>query len=367
MKDARAEKVADILTEYSVPVSEGQLVSIQGSTVSEPLMLAIYERVLARGAQAILRPTLEHAEPVFYRLASDSQLDYVWPTEQWFMENLDARFVVIGDTNSKQLTHVDPAKQARVAQARRPVMETFMRRQAAKELLWCVTMFPTEANAIDADMSLEEYEDFFYGACLIDKSDPIGEWKALAERHQRIIDWMRGRRDIHIEGDGTDLYLAVEGRVWEPANGDANFPDGELFTAPVEDRTRGTVSFSYPAFASGKSVEGIQLEFKAGRVVKATAKRNQEFLQRMLDTDPGARVLGELGIGTNYGIKEFTGSVLLDEKIGGTIHLAVGAAYPETGGSNESAIHWDMVCDLRRGGRITVDGEPLMEDGKLLV
>lgn len=367
MKDGRAEAVADILTEYSVPVSDGQLVSIQGSVAAEPLMLAIYERILARGAHAILRPSLEHAEPVFYRVAQSQQLDFVWPTERWFMENLDARFVVIGDTNTKQLTNVDPGKQARVAQARRPVMETFMRRQAAKELLWCVTMFPTEANAIDASMSLAEYEDFFYGACLVDRPDPIGEWKALAERHQRIIDWMQGRSDVHIEGDGTDLHLSVEDRIWEPANGDANFPDGELFTAPVENRTRGRISFSYPAFANGKSVEGIELEFREGRVVKAAAKSNQEFLQRMLDTDPGARVLGELGIGTNYGIKEFTGSVLLDEKIGGTVHLAVGAAYPETGGSNESAIHWDMVCDLRRGGRITVDGDPLMEDGKLLV
>jgi aminopeptidase len=367
VKDARAEKVADILTEYSVPVSKGQLVSIQGNVEGEPLMLAIYERVLARGANAILRPTFEHAEPILYRAVSAEQLDFVWPTDHWFMEHLDARFVVIADTNTKQLTNVDPAKQARVAQARKPVFDTFMRRQAAKELLWCVTMFPTEANAIDAAMSRDEYEDFFYGACLVDKPDPIAEWKALAERHQSIIDWLRGRRDVHIEGDGTDLHLAVDDRVWEPANGDANFPDGELFTAPVEDRTRGMVSFSYPAFANGKAVEGIQLEFKDGRVSRASARSNEDFLHRMLDTDAGARILGELGIGTNYGIKEFTGSTLLDEKMGGTVHLAVGAAYPETGGSNESAIHWDMVCDLRRGGRITVDGEPLMEDGQLLV
>jgi aminopeptidase len=178
---------------------------------------------------------------------------------------------------------------------------------------------------------------------------------------------MEGRNLVHIEGEGTDLFLEVGGRVFEEASGKFNFPDGEFFTGPIEDRTRGVVSFSYPAIWQGKAVEGIQLVFEEGRVVSATSRTNQEFLLQMLDADHGARVLGELGIGTNYGIREFSGSILLDEKIGGTVHLALGASYPETGGLNASAIHWDMVCDLRQGGRITVDGDLLMENGKLLV
>jgi aminopeptidase len=230
-----------------------------------------------------------------------------------------------------------------------------------------VTLYPTEAYAMDADMSLTAYEDFFYRACLADKQDPISEWKQMAERQARIVEWLKGRKEIHIQGDGTDLKLGIEDRIFETAAGEYNLPDGEIFTGPVEDQTQGVVTFSYPAIEAGRRVEGIRLEFDQGRVVKARAESNEEFLITTLDTDAGSRVLGELGIGTNYGLTAFTGSTLLDEKIGGTIHLALGASYPETGGQNHSAIHWDMVCDLRKGGRITVDGDRLMEDGKLLV
>ncbi|MDQ4065053.1 MAG: aminopeptidase, partial [Actinomycetota bacterium] len=229
------------------------------------------------------------------------------------------------------------------------------------------TLFPTEAHAQEAEMSLAEYEDFYYGACLVDAPDPVAEWRKVAERHARLIEWMQGRKEVHIEGEGTDLTLGVADRIFLPADGKENFPDGEFFTGPEEDKTNGHVTFTYPAIYGGTAVEGIRLEFENGRVVDASAQKNEDYLIKTLDTDPGARVLGELGIGTNYGITEFTGEILLDEKIGGTIHLALGASYPESGGRNESAIHWDMVCDLRRGGRISVDGDTLMEDGKLVV
>ena len=367
MGDERVEKVAEILTEYSIPLEPGKTAVVQGSTLAEPLLLAIYERLLRRGVHPYLRPSFPHAERIFYERANDDQLAYVWEPDLWVMQEIDARYVVIAEPNTKQLSKIDSAKQAAAARARKPILDTFMRRSAAKELLWVGTLLPTEAYAMDAGMSLADYEDFYYGACLLDQADPIAEWKAIAVRHQRLVEWLKGRNLVHIEGEGTDLHLEVADRVFEPANGNYNFPDGECFTAPIEDRTRGTVTFSYPAIYNGKSVEGIQLVFEEGRVVSATARTNQDFLTQMLDTDHGSRVLGELGIGTNYGIKQFSGSILLDEKIGGTVHLALGAAYPETGGVNESAIHWDMVCDLRGGGRITVDGEVLMEDGKLLV
>ena len=220
---------------------------------------------------------------------------------------------------------------------------------------------------MDAEMSLHEFEDFYYSACLVHADDPVAEWRKTAERHQRLIEWMKGRNEVHIEGEGTDLYLEVGGRKFLPADGKENFPDGEIFTGPKEDLTRGHISFTYPAIFGGRSVEGIRLEFERGRVVEASATKNEDYLFKTIDTDSGARVLGELGIGTNYGIETFTGELLLDEKMGGTVHLALGAAYPESGGVNESAIHWDMVCDLRKGGSITVDGDRLMEDGKLLV
>lgn len=367
MRDARVERMADVLVDYSVEVKENELVSIRGGYAAEPLMLALYRRCLDRGAHPILRPTIPQAAPLLYRFAKDHQLEYVWEPERWFIENLDVEFAIIADTNTRQLSKIDPARQILASKARRPLFDRRMERGASGELRWNVTLFPTEAIAMDAEMSLDEYEDFFYGACFVDRDDPVAEWKKVAEQHARIVEWMKGRKEVHLQGEGTDLYLDITDRIFIPADGTANFPDGEIFTGPVETATRGTVSFTYPAIYGGQAVEGITLEFREGRVVEAKAAKNEDFLIKTLDTDDGARILGELGIGTNFGITAFSGEILLDEKIGGTVHLAVGASYPETGGVNRSAVHWDMVCDLRSGGAVTVDGDVLVEDGKLLV
>jgi aminopeptidase len=365
MRDDRVERVADVLVDYSVAVKEDDLVAIRGPYTAEPLMLALYRRCLERGAHPLIRPTIPAAAPLLYRFAQDHQLEFVWEPERWFVENLDVDFSIIADTNTRQLSKADPARQVMASQARRPIMDRRMERGATGELRWNVTLFPTEAIAMDAQMSLGEYEDFFYRACLIQAEDPIAEWRRVAEHQDSLVKWMEGRREVHLEGEGTDLHLDVAGRTFVSADGTANFPDGEIFTGPVEDGTHGYVTFSYPAIYGGQAVEGIRLEFEGGRVVDARADKNEKFLLSTLDADPGARVLGELGIGTNFGIEEFSGEILLDEKIGGTVHLAVGASYPETGGLNRSAVHWDMVCDLRAGGRITVDGEVLMESGRL--
>jgi aminopeptidase len=367
MRDVRVERLADILVDYSVGIREGDLVEIRGTYVAEPLILAIYKRCLERDAYPVIRASIPQAQPLFYRFAKEHQLEFIWETDKWLNTNLDASFSIISDTNTRQLSRIDPKQQTTVARARKELNDTWMKRAADGEYRWNVTLFPTEAYAMDAQMSLAEYEDFYFAACLVDAEDPVGEWRKLSDRHDQLIKWMSGRNEIHIEGEGTDLILEVGGRKFVPANGKENFPDGEIFTGPLEDKTRGVVSFSYPAIYGGQAVEGIKLTFEQGRIVEASASTNEDYLIKTLDADPGARVLGELGIGTNYGITAFTGEILLDEKIGGTVHLAVGASYPETGGVNESAIHWDMVCDLRRGGRITVDGDVLMEDGQLLV
>jgi aminopeptidase len=367
MRDERVDQLADVLTEYSLPLEAGQLAVVEGTTLAEPLMLALYERLLKRGVLVRLESAFPHTAEVFFANANQAQLDYLWEPDRWLRETVDARFVVLADVNTRQLSRVDPAKQAALSRSRKVLSDISMRRTAAQQMRWTVTLLPTEAYAMDAGMSLAEYEDFYFNACLVDKADPVAEWTAMAARHAKLLDWMRGRNLVHIEGEGTDLFLEVGQRVFVEGSGHFNFPDGEFFTGPIEDRTRGVVSFSYPAIYQGKSVEGIQLVFEEGRVVSATSRTNQDFLLQMLDTDDGARVLGELGIGTNYGIREFTGSILLDEKIGGTVHLALGMSYPETGGLNDSAIHWDIICDLRRGGRITVDGDLLMQDGKLLI
>lgn len=367
MKDQRAEKLADILVDYSLNIGEGDLVRIRGAYLVEPLIVALYQRCLERGANPVVRAAIPALEPIFYRHANDDQLSFIAEGDKWLWENIDVDIAIIGDANTRQLSRIDPSRQVIHSRARKPLVDHFFDRAARKEVRWNVTLFPTEAMAMEAQMSLDEYENFYYSACMVDHDDPIAEWRKIEERATELVKWVTGRNEIHIEGEGTDLYLEVGGRTWEPSAGRENFPDGEFFTGPIETKTRGHVSFSYPAIYGGVAVEGARLEFKDGKVVDATARQNEEYLLKKLDTDPGARVLGEIGIGINYGVDRFTGEILLDEKIGGTVHLALGASYPETGGTNESAIHWDMVCDLRKGGRITIDGDVLMEDGKFLI
>ena len=273
----------------------------------------------------------------------------------------------MADSNSRALSGADPKKQARAQKARKRIMETTMRRAAAGEHRWALTLFPTHAYASEAGMSLSEYEDFYYSACLATDDDPVTAWERQAGEVNRLAEWVSGTEEVHITAPGTDIKLGVAGRKWIPCSGHHNMPDGEFFTGPVEDSVEGEVSFSVPATYGGREVSGVRFRFEAGKVVDATAERGEEFLIEMLDSDDGARRLGELGIGTNYGIANGTKEILLDEKIGGTVHMAVGASYPETGGDNSSAVHWDMVCDLRQGGAITVDGKELQRDGQFVV
>jgi aminopeptidase len=242
-----------------------------------------------------------------------------------------------------------------------------MRRAATGEYRWALTLFPTNAYAAEAGMSLADYEDFYYSACLATDSEPVTAWQRQSSEVNRLAEWIEGKEEVHIQAPGTDVRLNVSGRKWIPCVGQHNMPDGEFFTGPVEDSAEGEAAFSFPATYGGREVAGVRFRFKDGKVVDASAERGEEFLLEMLDTDQGARRLGELGIGTNYGIATGTKEILLDEKIGGTVHMAVGMSYPETGGTNDSAVHWDMVCDLRNGGSITVDGIELQRDGKFLV
>ena len=262
---------------------------------------------------------------------------------------------------------MDPSKQARHAKAMHPINNRLFERMASRELRWVGTAYPTNAAAQTAEMSLREYEDFVYDACLIAESDPIAAWKAISLEQQRLIDWLSERSEIHLQGEDTDLRLTYAGRSWENCDGRENFPDGEVFTGPIEDSVEGTIRFSYPACYRGRQVEDVRLWFEKGKVVKATAAKNEAFLLEMLEVDEGAKFVGEFAFGTNRGIQSFTGDTLFDEKIGGTVHLALGKGFLETGSQNDSAIHWDMVCDLRRGGRVQVNGETFSENGKFQI
>ncbi len=367
MKDQRAEKLAQVLVRYSTAVREGDVCTIGGETTAEPLALAVYEEVVKAGGLAVVNLSPAEGPSVFFRHASDAQLDWIAPPVSWAVENADVGIRLMAEANTRALSSVDPAMQSRRKAASRPLMEKSMKRSAAGEYRWSLTIFPTQAYAAEADMSLSDYEDFYYRACLCDKDDPVAAWEQASGETRRLAEWIEGKEEVHITAPGTDLKLSVAGRKFVAADGKHNMPDGEFFTGPVEDSANGEVSFSFPAVYGGREVSGVKLRFEDGKVVDASADRNQEYLTKMLDTDEGARRLGELGIGTNYGIDRFTKEILLDEKIGGTIHLAVGMSYPETGGVNQSAVHWDMVCDLRQGGKITVDGEDLQVDGKFRV
>jgi aminopeptidase len=246
-------------------------------------------------------------------------------------------------------------------------MEIFLRRAAEQSLRWVATQLPCQAAAQEAEMSLGDYEDFVFGAGMLDCPDPAAAWRSLSERQTEVVNFLQGVRELRfLTHNGTDLRLGTAERTWINCDGHENFPDGEVFTGPVEDATEGTVCFDFPAVHGGREVQAVRLTFRAGRVVDASAAKGEEFLLRMLDQDAGARVLGEVAIGCNYAITRHTRNTLFDEKIGGTFHVALGAAYPESGGKNQSALHWDMVCDLRRGGRIEADGRLISENGRFL-
>jgi aminopeptidase len=367
MRDQRADALAQILVHYSSKVQEDDVCVIQSSTAAEPLVQAVYEEVLKAGGHPIMQLSTEGAAAAFYDLASDAQLDWVSPVSKWAVENCDVRIAIMAETNPRELSQVDPAKQTRTQKARKPLMETSMQRSAEGDYRWALTLYPTAAYAAEAGMSLAAYEDFYYRACLATDSEPLTAWQRQSDEVKRLTEWIQGREEIHIMGPGTDVKLNVSGRKFIPCVGEHNMPDGEFFTGPIEDSVEGEIAFTFPATYGGREVSGVKFRFEEGKVVDASAERGEEFLLEMLDTDEGARRLGELGIGTNYGIATGTSEILLDEKIGGTIHMAVGMSYPETGGKNDSAIHWDMVCDLRRGGSITVDGTELQRDGQFVV
>ena len=367
MNDPRVRNLARILVGYSTKVGEGDTCLIGGPVAAEPLIEAVYEEVLAAGGYPVLAMSFDGQPESFFGGASDDQLEWISPLERWGAEEADCRIAIGADTNTRALSGVPPERQTKRQAATRTLIERVMKRSADGEHRWVYTIYPTAAYASDAEMSLRDFEDFYFGACLADTDDPVKAWEKASEETRRLAEHVTGHSEVRITAPGTDITLGVEGRKFIPCFGDRNMPDGEFFTGPVEDSVEGEVSFDLPAMVSGREVSGVRFRFEGGRIVDASAERGEDFLIELIDTDDGARRLGELGIGTNYRIDRGTRDVLLDEKIGGTVHMAVGASYPESGGKNESAVHTDLVCDLRRGGRIEVDGETIQADGRFTV
>lgn len=366
MADNRIEKLADMLVNYSIAVKPGDKVVIQAGTIAEPLMRELYKKTVQAGGHPFTMLSVPGTDDIFYRYASDEQLKFIPEPLKLIYETYDCRIAILSDENTKELSGIDPKKTVMRAKSRTGLMNTMMQRSATGEFRWVVAPYPTNAYAQDAEMSLSDYEDFVFRACMPDQTDPIGYWKKVGEYQTKITDWLKTKKLVRVTGKDTDLTLSIAGRTFISCHGLMNVPDGEIFTGPIEDSVEGHVHFSYPAIYNGREVTGVKLWFEKGKVVKAEADKNEDFLLKTIDTDEGARYVGEFAIGTNEGITKFTREILFDEKIGGSFHMALGAGYPETGSKNVSAIHWDMVCDLRDGGKISVDGETLYQNGKFV-
>jgi len=367
MRDVRLEKLADVLVHYSVGVKKDQLVRLSGPPAAQALMVELYRKVIQAGAHPTIRMTPEELEEIALKLSSEQQLKYVNPIALYEYEKIDCSIGIWAEENTRALTNVDPKRSGLASAARKPLLDVFFKRAAEGKLKWCGTQFPTQASAQDAEMSLAEYEDFVFNAGKLNEPDPVAAWKKLSQRQLRLIDLLQGKNDYRVVAEnGTDIRMSLAGKTWINCDGHENFPDGEVFTGPVLDSVNGQINFSFPAVYHGREVTDVKLTFKNGKVVDAQASKGLDFLISMMDQDAGARFLGECAIGTNYGIKNYTRNTLFDEKIGGTVHFALGAGYPETGNSNQSGLHWDMVVDLRQGGRIEIDGCLISSNGKFV-
>ena len=365
MRDPRLQKLADVLVNYSVAARPNQLVRISGPPIASPLIIEIYRSVLAAGAHPFVRMAPEELGEIFVKQASDEQLRFVNPVSFFENEKMDCSIGIWAEENTRALSNTDPKRMGMSEAARKPLLDIFLKRAAEGALKWTGTQFPCNAAAQDAEMSLAEYEDFVFNAGLLDRADPVAAWKQVSECQQRLVDFLNGKPDYRVvAANGTDVRMSLAQMTWINCDGHENFPDGEVFTGPVVDSVNGQINFSFPAVHHGRECDGVKLTFKDGKVIDTSAAKGEEFLISMLDMDAGSRFLGECAIGTNYSITRYTKNTLFDEKIGGTVHFALGAGYPETGNKNESGLHWDMVVDLRQGGHVEIDGEKINIDGK---
>ena len=370
MYDSRLDALAKVLVRYSVDVKKGDVIRLRMPTLAEPLLLAVYKEVLRAGGHPIVRLAPEECAELKCRYGKPDQLEFIDPYDVEEVGTINGEICAWASRNTRALTGVDPKKQATMSKTRGHMLELFLKRLAhkgAKQLRWVGTQYPCQASAQDAEMSLTQYADFVFKAGLLHLPNPAAAWKKVHTAQQRMCDFLDKAKEVRcIAPGGTDIRFGVAGRKWINCDGRKNFPDGEVFTGPIESATEGEIRFHYPAVYGGREVNDVWLKFRNGRVVDADASKGKDYLFQMMDQDKGGRVLGELAIGTNYGVTKFTRNTLFDEKIGGTFHMALGAAYPESGGKNKSALHWDLVCELRRGGRIEVDGKIIAKNGRFL-
>jgi aminopeptidase len=358
VRDERLKKLARVLVDYSVEAGEGEQVLLAGGAAAEPLIKEVYTRLLDVGAIPVPQIALPGTQELFFEHARDIHYEKTPPVIRSIYEGVDAVISVMTPHNTRALAGVDPRRQQALGKRDKAVQDLVIDRDR-----WALTLYPTQALAQESEMGLEEYEEFVFEAMGLNEDDPVGYWRGKAEEQGRLIERLERASEVRIVGPGTDLTLSIEGRRFMNGDGKHNMPCGEVFTGPIEDSANGEIYFGIPIAVAGREVLGVRLRFEEGRVVEAGAEKGEEYLESMLDADEGARYLGELGIGTNYGIRRATKNILFDEKLGGTVHLAIGRSYERTGGKNDSSVHWDLICDLRAGGEIYADGELIEKDG----
>ncbi len=366
LTDPRVTKFAKILVNYSAKAKKGERALIVSDWLARPLALEVYKELLRAGVVEILvhfevdeqvlsRSYNEFSES-YLKLAKPFQINAFPKLGEQITKGIDLWFRLYAQTNTRGFANIDSSKITQRTKIIKPLID-----HRVEKTKWVLTEFPTEATAQDADMSLAEREDFVYGS-VIDV-----DWEKKSKEQDKLVKRLNKTKDVHIIGEETDLRLKITARKAENGDGKFNMPDGEVFTSVIEDSTDGFITYTYPAIYLGKEFHKVRLEFAGGRVIKATATKGQEDLNKILDMDDGARIVGELGIGNNFKISKFTKNILFDEKIGGSIHLALGNGYKETGSKNESALHWDMIKDLRKGGELWFDDKLVQKDGKWLV
>jgi aminopeptidase len=367
MNDPRVERMAELIVGYSLAITPGQIFRIDGQQASAPLVVAMQRAGIAAGAHVYSKVEIEGTMELMLAEGSEEQIAFISDIDWREVDRLDAIATIWSETNTRSLTRADSGRHQRLISTQRKLSNRRWVRVAAGELKWCGTLMPTHSHAQEAEMSLREYEEFVFGAChVLDGEDPVAHWESVSEELNQRAAALADVRELRIVGPDTDLRVNVEGRRWTAADGHLNMPDGEVFTSPVETGTEGEIRFGFPALFHGREVEDVWLRFEGGRVVDFEASRGREYLAALLDMDAGARVLGEVAFGLNYEIDRFTRNILFDEKIGGTIHVALGAGFPQAGGKNRSGLHWDLICDLREEGEVYADGELVWKVGSFL-
>lgn len=367
MVDPRVSNLAKLIVNYCVDLKKGEEVVVNATVEAVPLVRELMRYIVEAGAYpVIINLSDESITEAFYKYAPKEVLEHVSPIEKELISRINASISILAPSHTKPLVNIDPDKLRMRSVARKEITSIYLERSAKGELKWVIAPYPTRAMAQEAGMSISEYEDFVFHATFADSEDPVGAWEGIGERQRKIAELLNKAHEIRYNGNGIDLYIRVDGRKWINDDGHYNMPGGEVFSAPIEDSAEGFVNFDYPAIWRGVEVEGVRLVFRKGEVVEASARKGEAFLKKMLEADEGARRIGEIAFGLNYNITRFTKEILFDEKIGGTIHLALGSAYPETGGLNKSSIHWDMIKDMG-DGRVYVDGELLYQNGGFLL